>query len=83
VHASGVERIGSTRYLKRESAAIPARHAFSNAPRAGTVIDKTIRKLLGLLEIIGGSHRSVWNTRYDFRSNSNPLTFLVEIKGKL
>lgn len=69
-------------YLKRESAAIPARHAFSNAPRAGTVIDKTIRKLPGLLEIIAGSHRSVRNTRYDFRSNQCFVTFLAEIKRK-
>ncbi|TGZ51866.1 hypothetical protein DBV15_08739 [Temnothorax longispinosus] len=33
--ASGVERIGLTRYLKRESVAISARHAFSNVPRVG------------------------------------------------
>lgn len=65
VHANACEwsrmNRNDARYPKRKSAAIPARYTFSNVPRMGTVIDKTIRKLSGLLEIIDGSRRSVRN----------------------
>jgi len=71
MRASGVERIGSTSYPKRKSAAIPARHAFSNVPRVGTVIDKTIRKLPGLFgnyrkSQVGAKHATIFARSIDF-----------------
>ena len=70
------------RYPKRESMTIPARHAFSNAPRMRTIIDKTIRKLLGLLEIIGGSRRSVRNIVLRFSLEPILCDFFRGNKGK-
>lgn len=75
---SRTDRIDA-RYLKRKSAAIPARHAFSNVPRVGTVIDKTIRKLPRL----SGNYRrkSQVGAKHDFRSN-RLCVFSREIKEK-
>lgn len=85
VHANAYEwRMGQidARYPKRESMTILARHAFSNAPRMRTIIDKTIRKLLGLLEIIGGSRRSVRNIVLRFSLEPILCDFFRGNKGK-